>query len=252
MFLQGRTTHTSRESGRGTANLLPALAFGCLFRRWCLPALLQCLLPSNGQRSESPLMETLVSQAMVAGARGCPVVADLWGIGPQVQACSPLPSTGMGSPTAFPAALIAGVYPCICLPLQSNAPAPCWLRKKVIAKLHKAREWRQTGKSAQVLVLPESVSPAYLLTESLYLWHLHCNSSHSLEQVMPTASVLPKPAINNLLQTGCYEASVCAKMCVLVCLRLWFSNRYAIYCVALLAVALPKWKSCPHTKCQKM
>lgn len=242
LVLQGRTANSSRESGRSPANLLPALAFGCLFRRWCLPALLQCLLPSNGQRSESPLGETLVSQARVAGARGCPVLADLWGIKPQVQACSPLPSTGMGSPTAFPAALIAGVYPCTLLHLQRNAPVPWWLGERIIAKLDKARQWRQIGKSAQVLVLPESVSPAYLLTEPLRLWHLHCNSSLSLEQVMPTTWVLPKPAINNLLQIGCHKASIYAKMCVLMCWRLWFSNSNAIYCVALFAVAFSKRK----------
>lgn len=59
---------------------------------------------------------------------------------------------------------------------------------------------------------------------------------------MPTAWVLPKPAINNLLQTGSYEASIYAKMYVLMCLRLWFLNSYTIYCVALLAVALSEKK----------
>lgn len=234
MLLQGRTANTSRESGRKTANLLPALAFGSLFRRWRLPALLQCSFPSNGQRSESPLVETLVSQAVVAGGKGC--------IEPRVQARSPLPSTGMGSPAASPAALIAGVYPCIPLHLQRNAPVPWWLRERIIAKLNKARQWRQIGKSAEVLVLPESESPAYPLTEALCLLHLHCNSSFFLEQVMLTAWVLPKPAINNLLQIGCYEVSIYAKMCVFVCLRLWFSNSNANYCAALLAVALSKQK----------
>lgn len=148
----------------------------------------------------------------------------------------------MGFPTAFPAALIAGFYPCVLLHLQRNAPVPWRLGERVIAKLDKARQWRQIGKSAQVLVLPDSVSPAYFLTETLCLWPLHCSSSLSLEQVMPTAWVLPKPAINNLLQTGSYEASIYAKMYVLMCLRLWFLNSYAIYCVALLAVALSEKK----------
>lgn len=118
IFLQGRTAITSRESGRSTA---PALAFGCLFRRWCLPVLLQCLLPTNSQRSESPLGETLVSQAVVSGARGCPVLADLWGIKPQVQACSPLPSTGMGVSHSFSCS-----YHWWCLSLYSlTSPKEC-------------------------------------------------------------------------------------------------------------------------------
>ena len=60
---------------------------------------------------------------------------------------------------------------------------------------------------------------------------------------MPTAWVLPKPAINSLLQTGAYEASIYTKMRVFVCSKLWLSNSYAIYCVALPAVALFKKSS---------
>lgn len=200
----GQLTSTERqEEAQQTSCLLLLSGLCSLF--WSVYSPLMA-------KSDSPL----VSQAVVAGARGWPVLANLWGMKPQVQACSQLPSTALiwGLPQLFLQLRLLGFL----LHLQGNAPVPRWLGERAIAKLDKARQWRQTGKSAQVLVLPESVSPVYLLTEALC--PRHC-----------CTATLPSPWNNRCPLPGFYPSQLLIIFCRLVAMKPQSMQKCVCSCV---------------------